>query len=72
LRGAQIKLKTSLGNRRNVPGEDVYLTDMAELLTQKHINRLPVTDPDGRLVGIITRSDIVNATLKSGTCAWTT
>jgi CBS domain-containing membrane protein len=52
--------------------EDVYLADIAELLTQKQINRLPVTDPDDRLVGIITRSDIVNATLKSGTCAWTT
>jgi CBS domain-containing membrane protein len=52
--------------------EDVYLADIAELLTQRQINRLPVTDPQGRLVGIITRSDIVNATLRSGTCAWTT
>jgi CBS domain-containing membrane protein len=51
--------------------EDVYLADIAELLTQRQINRLPVTDPDGRLVGIITRSDIVNATLRNGTCTWT-
>ena len=52
--------------------EDVYLAEIAELLTQKRINRIPVTDPEGRLVGIITRTDIVNATLKTGACAWTT
>jgi CBS domain-containing membrane protein len=52
--------------------EDIFLADIAELLTKEQINRLPVTDTEGRLVGIITRSDIVNATLKSGTCAWTT
>jgi CBS-domain-containing membrane protein len=46
------------------------LVDIAAMLTQKEINRLPVTDGEGRLMGIITRSDIVNATLKSGTCSW--
>jgi CBS-domain-containing membrane protein len=50
--------------------EDALFVDIVELLTRKHINRLPVTDSDNRLLGIITRSDIVEATLKSGTCAW--
>lgn len=52
--------------------EDAYLADIAEVLTRRRINRIPVTDADGRLTGIITRSDIVNATLKSGTCSWNT
>jgi CBS domain-containing membrane protein len=52
--------------------EDATLVDIAAMLTQKHINRLPVTDAAGHLVGIITRSDIVNAALRSGTCSWTT
>ncbi|MHC1744010.1 MAG: CBS domain-containing protein [Syntrophobacteraceae bacterium] len=50
--------------------EDATLVDIAASLTQKQINRLPVTDAAGRLVGIITRSDIVSATLRSGTCSW--
>ncbi len=50
--------------------ENVTLVDIVELLIQKHVNRLPVTDGVGCLVGIITRGDIVNATLKSGTCSW--
>jgi CBS domain-containing protein len=52
--------------------EDAYLMDIAKLLTQRQVNRLPVTDPEGRLVGIVTRSDLLNTTLKSGTCVWTT
>jgi CBS domain-containing protein len=51
--------------------EDAALVDIAATLTRKSINRLPVTDAAGRLVGIVTRSDIVNATLRSGTCSWT-
>ena len=52
--------------------EDAFLGEIVELLTQKGINRLPVTDSDGRLVGIIARSDIVNATLRGRTCTWNT
>lgn len=52
--------------------EDAFLGEIVELLTQKGINRLPVTDPDGRLAGIIARSDIVNATMRGRTCSWNT
>jgi CBS domain-containing membrane protein len=52
--------------------EEAYLVEIAELLNRRRINRLPVTDSEGRLTGIITRSDIVSATLKSGTCSWNT
>jgi CBS domain-containing protein len=52
--------------------EEAYLVEIAELLNRRRINRLPVTDSEGRLTGIITRSDIVSATLKSGSCTWNT
>jgi CBS domain-containing membrane protein len=50
--------------------EDATLVNIAAMLTEKQINRLPVTGAEDKLVGIITRSDIVNAALRSGTCSW--
>lgn len=41
------------------PGADV--TTAARLMVTKRVNRLPVVDDDGRLVGIITRADLVRA-----------
>jgi CBS domain-containing protein len=38
--------------------------DAARLMTEKHINRLPVVDA-GRLVGIVTRADLVRAFCRS-------
>jgi CBS domain-containing membrane protein len=49
--------------------ETASLAEIAELLAGRKINRLPVTDQDGRLQGILTRNDIVNATLRGGTCS---
>jgi CBS domain-containing membrane protein len=37
--------------------------DIARLFTQKSINRVAVTDPDGRLLGLVSREDIVKATM---------
>jgi CBS domain-containing membrane protein len=37
--------------------------DIAMLLTQRSINRVAVTDPDGRLLGLVSRGDIVKATM---------
>jgi CBS domain-containing membrane protein len=37
--------------------------DIAALLTQKSINRVAVTDPAGRLLGLVSRGDIVKATM---------
>jgi CBS domain-containing membrane protein len=37
--------------------------EIARLLTQKSINRVPVTDPAGRLLGLVSRADIVKATM---------
>jgi CBS domain-containing membrane protein len=45
---------------------DTPLRDIAALLTQKSINRVAVTDPDGRLLGLVSRGDIVQATMGRG------
>ncbi len=37
----------------------------AHLLLHKRIRRLPVTDEEGRLIGIITRSNIIKAAWES-------
>jgi CBS domain-containing membrane protein len=46
------------------PGTTVR--DLAELFAARHINRAPVTSADGSLVGIVTRGDLVKATLRGG------
>ena len=45
---------------------DTRVRDLAELFADRHINRAPVTDAEGRLVGIVTRGDLVRATLQVG------
>ena len=42
---------------------DTPVKDIAALLTQKSINRVAVTDPEGRLLGLVSRGDIVKATM---------
>lgn len=51
---------------------DTPLVEIVKILSEKRINRLPVTDTEDRLLGIVARSDIVSATLRSGTCLWNT
>jgi len=41
--------------------EHITVSEIANTLTQKNINRLPVTGPDRKLIGIVTRTDIVRA-----------
>jgi CBS domain-containing protein len=41
--------------------QDEDLNKVASILVQKGINRLPVVDDEGHVVGIVTRGDIVRA-----------
>ena len=45
---------------------DTPVRELAALLTQKSINRVAVTDPGGRLLGLVSRGDIVLATMGRG------
>ena len=40
---------------------DTPVSKLADIFTQKGINRVPVTDRDGRILGIVVRADIVQA-----------
>lgn len=46
-------------------GEDTTIREIAEILTTKNINRVVVTSEDGRLIGIVSRGDIVKATIRT-------
>jgi CBS domain-containing protein len=39
--------------------------EAARMMTERRVNRLPVVDPDGRLLGIVTRADLVRAFTRS-------
>ena len=41
------------------------VTDAAKLMIGECVNRLPVLDDEGRLVGIVTRADLVRAFVRS-------
>jgi len=49
--------------------DDATLAEMADLLAGRQVNRLPVTDGGGRLLGILARSDIVNAMMRIRSCS---
>jgi CBS domain-containing membrane protein len=60
--------KQAAGDLMSAPAVTVTpetrVKDLAELFAARHINRAPVTDAEGRLVGIVTRGDLVKATLQ--------
>ncbi len=41
--------------------EETAVNEIAGILTEKNINRVPVINPDGVLTGIVSRADIVRA-----------
>jgi CBS domain-containing protein len=47
-------------------GPDATLEDLATLVVDKEIDRLPIIGEDGKLAGIVTKHDIVTAISKSG------
>jgi CBS domain-containing protein len=46
-------------------GEDATLGQAARLMDARHIKRLPVVDEPGRLVGIVSRADLLRVFLRS-------
>ncbi len=46
--------------------KDASISDAAALMDTHNINRLPVVDENGKLIGIITRGDIIGALGKQG------
>lgn len=42
---------------------DTPIVDVANIMAQRGINRIPIVYPNGKLVGIVSRADIVNSSL---------
>jgi CBS-domain-containing membrane protein len=47
-------------------GPDTAVREIAAIFTEKGLNRVPVTDVEGRLLGLVTRGDIVKAAVGGG------
>src|SRR5690606_38755503 len=47
-------------------GPEMDVADLAELMFDKKVNPVPVVDDDGRLIGIISRSDLVRLMIREG------
>ena len=47
-------------------GESTAVIEIAGIFTEKNINRVPVVDRDGNMLGIVSRADIVRASLMKG------
>ena len=62
--------KQTAGDLMSTPAVTVSpetrIRDLAELFTERLINRAPVTDAAGLVVGIVTRGDLVRATHQRG------
>jgi len=57
--------KLSVGDIMSSPAitvkAEISVADISALLLEKNINRLPVVDKDDRLIGIVTRNDLVRS-----------
>jgi CBS domain-containing protein len=42
-------------------GQDTLVSEIANIFTEKNINRVPVTDQNGKLLGIVARADIMQS-----------
>jgi CBS domain-containing protein len=55
------KVSEVMSEEVNTVSPDTTVRQAATMMAECEVNRLPVTDEDGRLVGIVTRGDIVRA-----------
>ena len=39
--------------------QEASLEDAAKIMSERHVSKLPVLDPEGLLVGIITSTDVI-------------
>lgn len=44
-----------------VARDDLHIVDTIQLFNSKHLNLLPITDQQGRLVGVLTRADVMQS-----------
>lgn len=59
--GADLPVREVMSSRLISVTESTPATEAARLLVNEGVNRLPVLDADGKLVGIVTRADLLKA-----------
>ena len=57
---ATTKVKNVMSAKPVTVEESTYIAEVARLMKKKNVNRVPVIDKAGKLVGIITRADLVS------------
>ncbi|MBS3947498.1 MAG: CBS domain-containing protein [Dethiobacter sp.] len=57
---AAVKVKKVMSDKPVTVGKGTNITEVARLMKKKNVNRIPVVDGEGKLVGIIARADLVN------------
>ena len=58
-RASEMKVKDIMSKRPKTLKPDDYIDDAAMIMQSTGFNRLPVVDEEGKLEGIVTRSDIL-------------
>jgi len=56
---AKTKVSKLMKKKVYTAGEDTSLIEIARLMSRRQINRVPIVDGEGRLIGIVTRADMV-------------
>lgn len=64
--GAENKVGDIMSKDVFTVSEDTDIFDLIEAVIEMKINRIPVVDSDGRLVGIITRADLLRGIQSEG------
>ncbi|MFQ6052114.1 MAG: CBS domain-containing protein [Candidatus Hydrothermarchaeota archaeon] len=60
-RNASTKVKEIMTKKVETVSPETGISEAARIMSEKHINRLPVVDEKGKLVGIVSRADIIQA-----------
>ncbi len=59
--GATLQVAGVMSTNLTTATPDTTLDDLGRMLVQRRINRIPVVDDAGKLVGIVTREDVLKA-----------
>ena len=66
-RAHALRVREVMSTRPVTIPADTPLGEAGRIMHRKHVGRLPVVDADGRLVGIVTRSDLLATFLRDDT-----
>ena len=64
-RAASVHISEIMTKKVITTKEEDDISDAAQLMDTHSVNRLPVVDDEGKLIGIVTRGDIISAMVRS-------